>query len=243
MYYRLLEDHRFPLIEFHTSSCKSQGSLAPSLTTESRLSPGDDFLGIYLGAPTRAHTLTRVHQGRGRRGGTFGAGPLFQPLLLSQVISPSLNSSGGFHNLQCCQRIHERGRESLTDLPPQGKFWPPHHSPARPPRLSPYLAPILEFLYIYDACGIWKTTDKATRGHLSNHLEGRPKLSKVSCLANNLLLQGVEHFFKEWVCWLLPGEEERLILSYNYPLLVICLLEISDDQSYNQIFFNMIWSE
>ena len=200
MYYRLLEDHRFPIIEFHTSSLKSQGSLAPSITTEPRLSPGDDFLGIYLGAPTRAHTLTRVHQGRGRRGGTFGAGPLFQPLLLSQVNSPSLNSSGGFHNLQCCQRIHERGRESLTDLPPQGKFWPPHHSPARPPRLSPYLAPILEFLYIYDACGIWKTTDKATRGHLSNHLEGRPKLSKVSCLANNLLLLGVEHFFKEWVC-------------------------------------------
>ena len=62
------------------------------------------------------------------------------------------------------------------------------------------------------------------------------KLSKVSCLANNFLLQGVEHFFKEWVCWLLPGEEERLILSCNYPLIVICLLEISDDQSYNQIF-------
>ena len=180
MYYRLLEDHRFPIIEFHTSSLKSQGSLAPSLTTESRLSPGDDFLGIYLGAPTRAHTLTRVHQGRGRRGGTFGAGPLFQPLLLSQVISPSLNSSGGFHNLQCCQRIHERGRESLTDLPPQGKFWPPHHSPAWPPRLSPYLPPILEFLYIYDACGIWKTTGEATRRHLMQWLEGRPKLSPKS---------------------------------------------------------------
>ena len=89
------------------------------------MSLGDDFLGIYSGAPTRAHTLTRVHQGRGRRGGTFGAGPLFQPLLLSQVSGPSLNSSGGFHNLQCCQRIHERGRESLTDVPPQGKFWPP----------------------------------------------------------------------------------------------------------------------
>ena len=88
MYYRPLEDHRFPLIEFHTSSCKSQGSLAPSLTTESRLSPGDDFLGIYLGVPTRAHTLTWVHQGRGRRGGIFGAGPLFQPLLLAQVTVP-----------------------------------------------------------------------------------------------------------------------------------------------------------
>ena len=117
------------------------------------------------------------------------------------------------------------GRESLTNLPPHGKFWPSHHSPARPPRLSPSLAPILEFLYIYDACGIWKTTDKATQGHLSNHLEGRTKLSKVSCLANNLLLLGVEHFFKEWVCWLLPKEEGRLILSYKYSLPDICLLE------------------
>ena len=75
------------------------------------------------------------------------------------------------------------GRESLTNLPPHGKFWPSHHSPARPPRLSPSLAPILEFLYIYDACGIWKTTDKATQGHLSNHLEGRPKTfqSQLPC--------------------------------------------------------------
>ena len=171
-----------------------------------------------------------------------GAGPLSsKPPLPGH--RPSQNSQGGFHNLQCCQKIHERGRESLTNLPPHRKFWPSHHSPARPPRLSPSLAPILEFLYIYDACGIWKTTDKATQGHLSNHLEGRPKLSKVSCLVNNLLLLGVEHFFKEWVCWLLPEEEGRLILSYKYPLQIYAYWKISDDQSYNQIFFNMIWSE
>ena len=95
----------------------------------------------------------------------FGAGPLSSSPPLPGH-RPSQNSLGGFHNLQCCQRIHERGRESLTDLPPQGKFWPPHHSPARPPQLSPYLAPILEFLYIYDACGIWKTTGEVTRRHL-----------------------------------------------------------------------------
>ena len=145
MYYRLLEDHRFPLIEFHTSSCKSQGSLAPSLTTESRLSPGDDFLGIYLGAPMRAHTLTRMHQGRGRRGGTFGAGPLFQPLLLSQVSGPSLNSSGGFHNLTVLSENPLARERKLTDVPPQGKLaahtihLPMHH------RLSPYLPLLLEF--------------------------------------------------------------------------------------------------
>ena len=228
MYYRLLEDHRFPLIEFHTSSCKSQGSLAPSLTAESRLSLGDDFLGIYLGAQrARTRWLGCTKGGGGEE--AFWRWPTFPAPPPLPGHRPSLNSSGGFHNLQCCQRIHERGRESLTDLPPQGKFWPPHHSPARSPRLSPYLAPILEFLYIYDACGIWKTTDKATQGHLSNHLEGRPKLSKVSCLGNNLLLLGVVHYFKEWVRWLLPGEEERLILSYKYPLQIYAYWKTSDD--------------
>ena len=156
-------------------------------------------MGVYSDAPTRAHTFDLGAPRAGEERRHFGAGPLSSTPPLPGH-RPSQNSLGGFHNLQCCQRIHERGRESLTDLPPQGKFWPPHHSPARPPRLSPYLAPILEFLYIYDACGIWKTTDKATQGHLSNHLEGRPKLSKVSCLVNNLLLLGVEHSFKEWVC-------------------------------------------
>ena len=145
MYHRLLEDHRFPRIEFHTSSLKSQGSLAPSLTTESRLSPGDDFLGIYLGAPTRAHTLTRVHQGRGRRGGTFGAGPLSQPLLLSQVNGLSLNSSGGFHNLAVLSENPLARERKLMDVPPQGKIGRPHHPLPTHHRLSPYLPLLLEF--------------------------------------------------------------------------------------------------
>ena len=148
-----------------TSSFKSQGSLAPSPTTEPRLRHGDDFLGVYSDAPTRAHTFDLGAPRAGEERRHFGAGPLSSTPPLPGH-RPSQNSSGGFHNLQCCQRIHERGRESLTDLPPQGKFWPPHHSPARPPRLSPYLAPILEFLYIYDACGIWKTTGEVTRRHL-----------------------------------------------------------------------------
>ena len=87
MYYRPLEDSRFPLIEFHTSSCKSQGSLAPSLTAESRLSLGDDFLGIYLGAQRARTRLTWVHQGRGRRGGILALAH-FPALLLSQVTDP-----------------------------------------------------------------------------------------------------------------------------------------------------------
>ena len=146
MYYRLLEDHRFPLIEFHTSSCKSQGSLAPSLTTESRLSPGDDFLGIYLGAPTRAHTLTQVHQGRGRRGGTFGAGPLSSHSLLSQVNGLSLNSSGGFHNLAALSEKSTSQGEKVDRCPaPRGKLAARTIHPPTHHRLSPYLPLLLEF--------------------------------------------------------------------------------------------------
>ena len=142
----------------------------------------------------RAH-VDLVHPGRGWREASWRWPTFQQPPLLGH--RPSQIVKADFTMLSENPRA---GRESLTNLPPHGKFWPSHHSPARPPRLSPSLAPILEFLYIYDACGIWKTTDKATQGHLSNHLEGRPKLSKVSCLVNNLLLLGVEHFFKEWVC-------------------------------------------
>ena len=92
--YRSPNSHRIPYLH------SLKGSLVLSLTTEPRLSHGGDFLSIYSGAPTRAHTLTQVHQvGRGRRGGTFGAGPLSSHSLLSQVNGLSLNSSGGFHNL------------------------------------------------------------------------------------------------------------------------------------------------
>ena len=193
----------------------------------------------YILGAQRARTRWPGAPRAGMERRQVGAGPLSSNLL-SQVTDPPKIVKADFTMLSENPRA---GRESLTNLPPHGKFWPSHHSPARPPRLSPSLAPILEVLYIYDACGIWKTTDKATQGHLSNHLEGRPKLSKVSCLANNLLLLGVEHFFKEWVCWLLPEEEGRLILSYKYPLQIYAYWKISDDQSYNQIFFNMIWSE
>ena len=167
----------------------------PSLTAESQLSLGNDFSGIYFRCTTRALTLTWCTQGGVDRR-QVGAGPLSSNLL-SQVTDPPKIVKADFTMLSENPRA---GRESFDKSSAHGKFWPSHHSPARPPRLSPSLAPILEFLYIYDACGIWKTTDKATQGHLSNHLEGRPKLSKVSCLVNNLLLLGVEHSFKEWVC-------------------------------------------
>ena len=68
--YRSPKSYRIPYLH------SLKGSLVLSLTTEPRLSHGGYFLSIYLGAPTRAHTLTQVHQG-GRRGGHFWCWPTF----------------------------------------------------------------------------------------------------------------------------------------------------------------------
>ena len=206
------------------------------------MSLGDDFLGIYSGAPTRAHTLTRMHQGRGRRGGTFGAGPLFQPLLLSQVSGPSLNSSGGFHNLTVLSENPWARERKLTDVSPQGKFGRPHHSPAHAPSIitlsAAYIGVSLHLRCLWNLENDRWSHTKAPDAMIGGTAQTFPK---VSGLANNFSLQGVEHFLKEWVCWPIhQGEEERLTLPCNYPLLIICLPKISDDQSYNQIFVKMI---
>ena len=60
-----------------TSNFKSQGSLAPSPTTEPRLRQGDDFLGVYSDAPTRAHTFDPgAPSGEGEERRHSGGGPL-----------------------------------------------------------------------------------------------------------------------------------------------------------------------
>ena len=56
------------------------------------------------------------------------------------------------------------------------------------------------------------------------------KLSKVSCLENNLVLLGVVHYFKEWVSWLPPEGEERLRLPHKYPLRIYAYWKTSDDE-------------
>ena len=106
--YRSPNFHRIPYLAF--SSLK--GSLVLSLTTGPRLSHGGDFLSIYSGAPTRAHTLTQVHQGGGEEG-TFGAGTLSSHSLLSQVngLSPGyfwwISQPNG-----AVREIHDPGGES-----------------------------------------------------------------------------------------------------------------------------------
>ena len=162
----------------------------------------------------------------------------------SQVTVSHLDICGGCSRPNGTVRESTSEGEKVTDVPPQGKFWPP----------TPFTCPcpldyhlICRLYWSFSTFTVLvefgKRQVRPHEGTWCNDWKDGPNFPKVSCLANNFLLQGVEHFYKEWVCWLLPGEEERLILSYNYPLIVICLLEISDDQSYNQIFFNMIWSE
>ena len=98
------------------------------------------------------------------------------------------------------------------------------------------LAPILEFQYIYDACGVLETTDKATTRTPEQSSRRTAKLSSVSCLGNNLLLLGVVHYFKEWVSWLPPEGEERLRLSHKYPLQIYAYWKTSDDEVTTRCF-------
>ena len=104
--YRSPNSHRIPYL------LSLKGSLVLSLTTEPRLSHGGDFLSIYSGAPTRAHTLTQVHQG-GRRGGHFWCWPTFQPLptltgqqSLTWVFQVDFTTNGAV------REIHDPGGES-----------------------------------------------------------------------------------------------------------------------------------
>ena len=192
---------------------------------------------VYIQMHQRARTrLTWVHQGRGRRGGILALAHLSSTPPLPGH-RPSQNSSGGFHNLQCCQRKFDRSsapRKILAATPFTCQ------ATSIITLSGAYIGVSLHLRCLWDLENDRWGHKKAPDAMI---WKDGPNFPKVSCLANNFLLQDVEHFYKEWVCWLLPGEEERLILSYNYPLLVTCLLKISDNQSYNQIFVNKIWSE
>ena len=137
------------------------------------------------------------------------------------------NSQGGFHNAVRKSTSWER------------KFWHifrPWKILAVPPfscqatSIITSLAPILEFQYIYDACEVLETTDKATTRTPEQSSRRTAKLSNVSCLENNLVLLGVVHYFKEWVSWLPPEGEERLRLPHKYPLRIYAYWKTSDDE-------------
>ena len=165
-----------------------------------------------------------------------GAGPLSsKPPLPGH--RPSQNSQGGFHNAVRKSTSWER------------KFWQifrPWKILAIPPfscqatSIITSLAPILEFQYIYDACEVLETTDKATTRTPEQSSRRTAKLSNVSCLENNLVLLGVVHYFKEWVSWLPPEGEERLRLPHKYPLRIYAYWKTSDDEVTIRCFFNMI---
>ena len=120
--------------------------------------------------------------------------------------------------------------------------WPPHtiHLPMHH-RLSPYLPPLLEFLYVYGACEIWKTSGGAARRHTDAMIGGTAQtFPKVSCLAHKFSLQGVKHFKGVGLQTKLPGRRER-----TYICLIIILFSSFAYRIYlmvratNQIFVKM----
>ena len=130
----------------------------------------------------RAHVdLGAPRAGEERR--HFGAGPLFQPLLLSQVTDPPKIVKADFTMLSENPRA---GRESFDKSSAHGKFWPSHHSPARPPRLSPLWRLYWNFNTFTMLVRFWKRQIRPQQGHLNNHLEGRPNFPTSAALKTTL---------------------------------------------------------
>ena len=188
-----LGDCRSPLLGFHTPSTSLKDP-QPSLTAESQLSLGNDFSGIYFRCTTRALTLTWCTQGGVDRR-QVGAGPLSSNLL-SQVTDPPKIVKADFTMLSENPRA---GRESFDKSSAHGKFWPSHHSPARPPRLSPLWRLYWNFNTFTMLVGFWKRQIRPHTRTPEQSSRRTAKLSNVSCLENNLVLLGVVHYFKEWV--------------------------------------------
>ena len=188
-----LGDYRSPLLGFHTPSTSLKDP-QPSLTAESQLSLGNDFSGIYFRCTTRALTLTWCTQGGVDRR-QVGAGPLSSNLL-SQVTDPPKIVKADFTMLSENPRA---GRESFDKSSAHGKFWPSHHSPARPPRLSPLWRLYWNFNTFTMLVGFWKRQIRPHTRTPEQSSRRTAKLSNVSCLENNLVLLGVVHYFKEWV--------------------------------------------
>ena len=188
-----LGDYRSPLLGFHTPSYSLKDP-QPSLTAESQLSLGNDFSGIYFRCTTRALTLTWCTQGGVDRR-QVGAGPLSSNLL-SQVTDPPKIVKADFTMLSENPRA---GRESFDKSSAHGKFWPSHHSPARPPRLSPLWRLYWNFNTFTMLVGFWKRQIRPHTRTPEQSSRRTAKLSNVSCLENNLVLLGVVHYFKEWV--------------------------------------------
>ena len=156
----------------------------PSLTAESQLSLGNDFSGIYFRCTTRALTLTWCTQGGVDRR-QVGAGPLSSNLL-SQVTDPPKIVKADFTMLSENPRA---GRESFDKSSAHGKFWPSHHSPARPPRLSPLWRLYWNFNTFTMLVRFWKRQIRPQQGHLNNHLEGRPNFPTSAALKTTLCCQ------------------------------------------------------
>ena len=151
--------------------------LSTSLTAESQLSLGDDFLGIYLGAQrARTRWLGCTKGGGGEE--AFWRWPTFPALLLSQVTDPPRIVQADFTIYSAVRESTSEGEKVWQIFRPKENFG--RHTIHLPGHLDYHLIWRLywSFSTFTMLVGFGKRQIRPHEGTWCNDLEGRPKLSK-----------------------------------------------------------------
>ena len=193
MYHGPLEDYRFPI--YNRSYLQY---LVPRILKHPRPPLSSDWdkvmiSWVYIQMHQRARTrLTWVHQGRGRRGGILALAH-FPALLLSQVTDPPRIVQADFTIYSAVRESTSEGEKVWQIFRPKENFG--RHTIHLPGHLDYHLIWRLYWSFSTFTMPV-EFGKRQVRPHEGTWAMARrtAQLSTVNCLADNFLLQGVEHF-------------------------------------------------
>ena len=109
-------------------------------------------------------------------------------------------------------------------FPAPRESWPPHHQSTHAPSSLPFLPHLLKFLYVYNACGIWKNDREGHTKAPEQWLEGRPNFPQSAALQTTFSVRCRTLFQGVGTLTATRGRgETKIVLQISSP--DICLLE------------------